>query len=375
MIFRNEEFEIDEASLLAWAEEWGISGNLRRKYILQRLIYADTVLSRGALRNDDLVNSYLWQIALKELDTIKNFRTRTSLAVMEDYIPANGHCRWKKREEALYKSFVEDDSGVFLLNLVEYYKRRGYGDFAFFPFFSWDNRLIPIKNPDLVKFSSLVGYEKQKEKICRNTQGFLQGKTANNVLLYGERGTGKSSTIKAVGTRYYAKGLRMVEVDRNNLSSLPELFRCLEGIALHFIVYIDDLSFDGDQSDFKTLKALLEGGLSKTGDNILIYATSNRRHLVKETWDDRKGEDVNVRENSDELLSLSHRFGLSIAYLNPDQEEFLNIVEHLASQRGLDIPNEVLRQEALVWVRWHHNFSGRTAVQFVNDLETRQGTI
>ncbi|MDO4541409.1 MAG: ATP-binding protein [Bacillota bacterium] len=376
MIFRNEEFEIDEGSLLAWAEEWGISGDLRKKYILQRLIYSDNVLSRGALRGDDLVNSYLWQIAVKELETIKNFRTRTGIAVMEDYIPANRRSRWKSREEALYNSFIDDDPGIFLLNLVEYYKKRGYGDFAFYPFFRWDKKtgLTPIKNPDLVKFRSLVGYQRQKAKICRNTEGFLKGAAANNVLLYGERGTGKSSTIKAVGTRYYAKGLRMVEVDRDNLEALPEIFRCLEDIALRFIVYIDDLSFDGDQNDYKTLKAVLEGGLTKTRHNILIYATSNRRHLIKETWDERKGEEVNVRENSDELLSLSHRFGLSIAYMNPDQEEFLNIVEHLAVERGLNIPCEVLRDEALLWVRWQHNLSGRTAVQFINDMEIRESS-
>ncbi len=372
MIFRNAEFEIEEGALLAWAEEWGISGDLRKKYILQRLIYADNVLSRGALRGDDLANSYLWQIAVKELETIKNFRTRTSIAVMEDYIPANGKSRWKKREEALYRSFLEDDAGIFLLNLVAYYQKRGYGDFAFYPFFRWDNALIPIKRPDLVKFHSLIGYEKQKSKICRNTEAFLRGATANNVLLYGERGTGKSSTIKAVGTRYYAKGLRLVEVERHNLASLPQICRYLEDIGLHFIIFIDDLSFDGDQSDFKNLKTVLEGGLAKTGDNILIYATSNRRHLVKETWADREGEDVNIRENTDEILSLSHRFGLSIAFLNPDQEEFLNIVERLAAARGLDMPPEDIRREALVWVRWQHNLSGRTAVQFVNDLEVRR---
>ena len=116
-----------------------------------------------------MANSYLWQIAVKELETIKNFRTRTSIAVMEDYIPANGKSRWKKREEALYRSFLEDDAGIFLLNLVAYYQKRGYGDFAFYPFFRWDNALIPIKRPDLVKFHSLIGYEKQKSKLCRNT--------------------------------------------------------------------------------------------------------------------------------------------------------------------------------------------------------------
>ncbi len=374
MIFRNEEFEIDDSSLLTWAEEWGISGDLRKKHLLQSLIYSDNVLSRGALRGDDLVNSQLWQIAVKELETIKRLSSHSGIAALEDYIPANSKCRWKKREEALFQSFLRDNPDIFLINLVEYYKKRGYGDFAFYPFFRWDNGLIPIKHPDLVKFSNLVGYERQKTKICRNTEGFLKGAAANNVLLYGERGTGKSSTIKAIGTRYYSKGLRLVEIERNNLPSLPALFRCLEDIALHFIVYIDDLSFDSEEGDYKTLKAFLEGGLSKTGDNVLIYATSNRRHLVRETWDERKGEEVNVRENSDEVLSLSHRFGLTIAYMNPDQEEFLNIVSHLAAGRGLRIPEDYLRQEALTWVRWQHNLSGRTAVQFINDLEVRDLT-
>lgn len=369
MIFSNEDFEIDEKNLLIWAEEWGISGDLRKKYLLQKLIYADTILSRSALRDENVAQSYLWQIAVKEIESFKSFRSRTSMAVMEDYIPANGNSLWKSRENALYQSFIEDDVGTFLLQLVEYYKKRGFGDFAFYPFFRWEDGLIPIKHPDLVKMGDLIGYEKQKKQISRNTEAFLQGARGNNVLLYGERGTGKSSTVKAVGTRYYPNGLRMIELERGNLDQLPKVFRYLEDIPLHFIVFIDDLSFDENQSDYKSLKAVLEGGLTKPQDNILIYATSNRRHLVKETWADRDGAEVNVRENADEMLSLSHRFGLSISFFNPDQEEFLAMVEAIALKRDLHIPQEKLREDALLWVRWQNNISGRTAVQFVNEME------
>ncbi|MEE0776311.1 MAG: ATP-binding protein [Bacillota bacterium] len=363
---------VEEDSLLRWAEAYGVNGDLRSRYAVYDMIMADTPFSRGALNGDDVEHSSLWDMALAELKALKQQGLPQWNAVLLNYRAASRNALWGEDEEALVTLLEGKDMEAFLVALVSYYRRHGFGDFAFYPFFRWsDGDIHAITHPDLVEMDTLLGYEDHKSQICRNTEAFLQGGHGNNVLLYGERGTGKSSTVKAVGTKYCSQGLRLVELDRGDLDSLGALCRCLEGIGLHFIICIDDLSFDDFETDYKSLKAVLEGSLAKQRDNILIYATSNRRHLIKETWSERQGGEINARENADEKMSLADRFGLAIAFLNPNQEEFLSMVADLARRRGLDIPADVLRREALIWEKWQHGPSGRTAVQFVNEMEGR----
>ena len=372
LLFINESAAPPNEDLVAWAETYGVKGDLRSRYTVFSMIMADTSLSRGALNGDDIEGSSLWEIALAELKTTKRRGFPQWESCFMNYRPASREMLWGEEEESLTALFEGKDMESFLNALVAYYRRRGFGYFAFYPFFRWErDRVFPIFHPDLVEMDTLLGYEDQKTQICRNTEAFLRGSHGNNVLLYGERGTGKSSTVKAVGTKYYREGLRLVELDRGDLTSLGALCRYLEGIGLHFIVCIDDLSFDDFETDYKSLKAVLEGSLTKQRDNVLIYATSNRRHLVKETWDERQGGEINARENADEKMSLSDRFGLSIAFLNPDQEEFLAMAADIARRRGLDIPWSELRRDALLWEKWQHGLSGRTAVQFVNEMECR----
>lgn len=371
MIFSEIGYKTEE-ELILWAEKWGIDGHLPLKCCLHQMIYSDNIFSRSAMKGYDLEQSSLWSLVVKEVDIIKKEASYKGKAFLEKYVPACGEKLWQKKEEQLFASFCNDSTVDFLKNLTDYYHIYGFGDYAFFPFFRWQDGLYPISHPDLVEMTALIGYEDQKKQICENTEGFLRGGRGNHVLLYGQRGTGKSSTIKALGRLYFEQGLRLVELDRSSLKELPSLCRYLEDLGLYFIIYIDDLSFEDTETDYKSLKAVLEGSLAAPSENILLYATSNRRHLIRETWQQRQDEEIHGRETEDEILSLSHRFGLSVSFFSPEREAFLAMVEDIAKRRNIHIDKEDLRREAILWTRWQQGLSGRTAVQFVNALEIRE---
>lgn len=357
-------------SLVRWAESQGIEGNLRLRYAL-RLLLGDHLFSRSVL-NGISGESSLYKMAKEETDNF--FALIFEWQEMDDvfcsYIPAQVTpiCH---EEAQLLEDIKNTDQAAFFEHLVAFYRCRGFGAFAFSPFFRWQNGLETVTDPDLVDMEQLVGSTDQKEILIRNTAAFLKGKRANNALLYGERGTGKSSMVKALGTMFFAQGLRLIELDKSDITALAEISAFVATVGLKFIVFIDDLSFENEETEYKEFKRILEGSLYRQPDNLLIYATSNRRHLLKEYWQDRAGEEVNARESRDEKLSLSSRFGLTVAFLSPDQEDFLAIVYDVAARRGLTISVESLKKEALQWEKWHHGRSGRSAVQFINDLETR----
>lgn len=215
----------------------------------------------------------------------------------------------------------------------------------------------------------LIGYESQKQILTKNTEAFLSGKKANNVLLYGDSGTGKSSSIKALLNEYYKDGLRMIEIYKHQFKYLPSIIQELQSRNYKFILFMDDLSFEEFEIEYKYLKAVIEGGLEKKPDNILIYATSNRRHLVKQTWSDRQDQDeVNINDAKQEKISLSSRFGVKILYTHPNRQNYLEIIDGLAKQYNLQIPQEELHQKALTWEIRYGGFSGRTAKQFINAM-------
>jgi predicted AAA+ superfamily ATPase len=228
--------------------------------------------------------------------------------------------------------------------------------------------------------ADLAGYENQRSVVIANTLRFVEGKPANNLLLHGDRGTGKSATIKAICSEYAEKGLRLVEVRKGDLFDLPQILDTFAARALHFIIFIDDLSFEGIDDSFTCLKALLEGGVETRPSNVVIYATSNRRHLIKERLADRPSlaqaaADINgeVRafETMQEQFSLADRFGLSLVFTAPSQEEYLAIAEHIARRRGLFPPagdTAAFRENALRWEKWFNGRSPRTAAQFVDWL-------
>ena len=235
---------------------------------------------------------------------------------------------------------------------------------------------LPINNMDRVMLDDLVGYEIQKKKLVDNTRAFVEGKKANNVLLFGDSGTGKSTSIKAIVNEFYKDGLRMIEIYKHQFQDLSNVIAAVKNRNYRFIIYMDDLSFEEFEVEYKFLKAVIEGGVETKPDNVLIYATSNRRHLIKETWNDRNDmEHDNGMHRSDtmqEKLSLVNRFGVTINYSRPSQKEYFEIVIQLARRAGIDLSDEELKAEANKWELAHGGISGRTAQQFVYYLEGMQ---
>ncbi len=256
--------------------------------------------------------------------------------------------------------------------LVNHYKEIGFGIFGHYAAVRWHREnsqgiLKGVENPDPIQLGDLVGLEREKNIVSENTEHFLAGLPSNNVLLYGNRGTGKSSMVKALLNSYVKKGLRLVEVAKNDLQDFSNICKRLEKEPFKFILFIDDLSFDDHEPEYKALKTLIEGGIQARPDNILVYATSNRKHLIKETHEERQSE-VHGRDVQEEKLSLSDRFGITVTFSPIDQVEYLEIVESLAAQRGLSINTEDLRQLALRWELMQNGRSGRTARQLIDKL-------
>ena len=230
--------------------------------------------------------------------------------------------------------------------------------------------IVPITNIAHVHLNDLVGYEIAKKKLIDNTEAFVNGKRANNCLLYGDAGTGKSSSIKAILNQYYDRGLRMIEVYKHQFKDLNEVISQIKNRNYKFIIYMDDLSFEEFEIEYKYLKAVIEGGLEKKPENVLIYATSNRRHLVRETFRDKadRDEELHTNDTVQEKLSLVARFGVTIYYGSPDKKEFQQIVRELARQNGIEMSEEKLLLEANQWELSHGGLSGRTAQQFIDYL-------
>lgn len=257
-------------------------------------------------------------------------------------------------------------------NFLEIYRERiaalhtkGFGIFAkYYAFSLKDGKLAPIKNPDPQRLSQLTGYEREREKIIANTVALLNDRPAPNALLYGDAGTGKSSTVKAIVNEYRGRGLRLIEMTKVQLGELPAVIEKIAGNPLKFIIFIDDISFSADDDNFSALKAVLEGTSAAKTSNMTIYCTSNRRHLVKESFSDRSGDDVHASDTREELVSLSERFGLKVAFLKPNKDTYLQIVESLAGQYGIECTPDLLsRAEAYALRR--SGRSGRAAKHFI----------
>jgi uncharacterized protein len=272
------------------------------------------------------------------------------------------------------KFAAAEDWGDCVGLLAEHFSRHGAGAFGRHRTFRWaEGRLRAVPEPDPVRLADLVGYERVREPLIRNTERFLAGLPAHHALLYGLPGTGKSSTVKAISNEYADRGLRLVEVAKEDLGSLPRVLGALRARAPRFVLFVDDLSFEEHEFEYKALKALLEGSVEEPPQNVRIYATSNRRNVIRERFSDREeggaGDDVHARDTMQEKLSLSARFGLRVTFPTPDQEQYLEIVAGLARRRGIEVPEGQLAERAILWDRWHAGRSGRTARQFVDELE------
>ena len=253
--------------------------------------------------------------------------------------------------------------------LTEFYRANGAGLFARHRAFLWeDGELYPVDSPDCPAADEMFGYELQRDQVIANTRAMLEGKLVNNVLLYGDPGTGKSATVKNLLTLPGFEALRLIEVQKEGLADMPRLIRTLAGRRPKFILFIDDLAFDQDDKTYSAMKTILEGGLERRPANVAIYATSNRRRLVRQTFSDRTGDEVDVMETIQEKTSLSDRFGLRIPYLALNKAEFLDLVESLAAQAGVTMDRDTLRADALKWEMRHPGRTPRTAKQFIASL-------
>lgn len=274
--------------------------------------------------------------------------------------------RWQAGECA--ESFKMFDGS--LKNVAAYYKQNGCGIFARYKAFIWrDGDIQPVLHHDKIDMDDFIGYERQRGEVIQNTKSFIEGKSCNNCLLYGDMGTGKSSTVKAIANWFRKDGLRIVEIPKERLIDFPLLVDKIAALPMKFIIFIDDLSFQKQDQSYTTLKAVLEGGLAARPKNALIYATSNRRHLVKESLSDRSwDDDVNTRDNMQESLSLSDRFGLKVCYSAPSKKEFVEIACKLAKDRGIDMSDEELALGAERFALIKGGRSPRCAKQYVESL-------
>lgn len=259
--------------------------------------------------------------------------------------------------------------------LAQFYREYGVGKFGLHKSFRIVHdgqgvQIVPILNITHVHLKDLVGYELPKKKLTDNTDAFVCGRKANNCLLFGDAGTGKSSCIKAVANEYYDKGLRIIEVYKHQFRDLNEVISRIKNRNYRFIIYMDDLSFEEFETEYKYLKAVIEGGLEKKPENVLIYATSNRRHLIRENYSDKEEvrQDMHTSDTVQEKLSLVYRFGVTIYFGAPDKKQFQGIVKTLAERHGLAIPEEELLAEANKWELSHGGLSGRSAQQFIDYL-------
>lgn len=272
---------------------------------------------------------------------------------------------------------AEDEQAVFQV-VTAFYKNFGVGLFGLNKVFRLAGTgdplvLLPISNTVDVRLHDLIGYERQKEQLVANTEAFIHGGKANNLLLYGDSGTGKSTCVKAILNEYHLHGLRIIELYKHQLQSLSAVISLIKNRNYRFIIFMDDLSFEDFETEFKHLKAVIEGGMEVTPDNVLIYATSNRRHLIRETWADRgasaSANDIHYTDTVEEKISLVNRFGVTIRFDRPGRDDYLQIVQGIASRYPqIRLSGEDLTAAALQWAQWHGNLSGRRAQQFINHL-------
>lgn len=250
---------------------------------------------------------------------------------------------------------------------------HGYGIFAkYSTFIICDGALVPVKHPDAISVEELGGYQKERQAVIDNTLALVEGRPAANTLLYGDAGTGKSSTVKAVANQFRERGLRLIELKKNQLHEIPHLVDQLSKNPLKFILFIDDLSFTKNDDDFAALKAILEGSVSARANNLAVYATSNRRHLIKESFSDRDGDEVHANDTLEELISLSDRFGLTITFQKPQKKVYLEIVHDLALRYGIMMPLEQLDIQAEAFALKRGGRSARAAKQFIESLKAKE---
>lgn len=380
--------------LLMLATDYGFDDNLWHNYLTFYIIMNENPFSLVTEKTDVKPGSVNHLVEndfriLKELFDY-DFSTLEHELGIESFSVFSNYNSVKKNQQMYNRNVSEKvrrlskeleaaaDEKEFFNVITNFYKAYGVGMFGLNKAFRIeenginDIQFVPINNMDEVVLDDLIGYEYQKQQLVANTESFVAGKKANNVLLFGDSGTGKSTSIKAIVNQYYDSGLRMIEIYKHQFRYLSKIIASIKNRNYRYIIYMDDLSFEEHEIEYKFLKAVIEGGVETKPDNILIYATSNRRHLIKETWNDRNDQTNNDdRHHSDtveEKLSLVHRFGMTISYTKPMQKEYIEIVLELAKRAGITMPEEDIVSQAKIWEMEQGGLSGRTAQQFIYHL-------
>ena len=348
-----------EAALFEHTTNWG-------SYLSAAVLEAETVCVRQA------ASGTLAPALQTALDSELAFLQALCGLTLDELLVAAGSATGQAQELAFLPRW--ETSGIDLpaayAQRMSEVGKKGYGMFAKHHVFTVENgQLVPVKYPDPQRLSELPGYEKEREKVIANTKALLAGMPANNVLLYGDAGTGKSSAVKAIANEFAPEGLRLVEVKKNQLYQIPDLMDKLAANPLKFILFIDDLSFTANDDNFAALKARLEGSVGGRAKNIAVYATSNRRHLIKETLTDRTGDDIHEADTRQELMSLSARFGLTVTFQRPEKARFETILAELAKQHGIDMPMDQLLVKAEAFAIRAGGRSPRVAKQFIEQCE------
>ncbi|WP_330641756.1 ATP-binding protein [Cuneatibacter sp. NSJ-177] len=310
------------------------------------------------------------ELGTQEFGVLKNYRSATGISKV-----FNARIRDRIEELSIHLANTKSPD-EFLDCVTQFYKEFGVGKYGLHKAFKVEHveggqaHILPITKTEHVRLSDLVGYELQKKRLIENTEAFVAGKKANNCLLFGDAGTGKSSSIKAILNEYYDQGLRMIEIYKHQFQDLTSVIAQIKNRNYKFIIYMDDLSFEDFEVEYKYLKAVIEGGLERRPENVLIYATSNRRHLIRERFTDKREADDELHSSDtvQEKLSLAYRFGVTIYYGMPDKKQFQHIVKTLAARSDLSLSEEELFHEANIWELQHGGMSGRTATQFITYL-------
>lgn len=342
------------------AEIYRHGGNLTE--LVQKLVFADeNVYIKGVAKGEE-VNPHIVTATERELNIFSEFAALTA----EDFAENMGV---SLADIPTFDSFNADMGALYQKRLREIGK-YGYGIFSSYCMFrmSDDKQIEPIVSADKIDINDFIGYETERRQVLDNTCAFIEGRPAANTLLCGDAGTGKSSTVKAMVNHFFKEGLRLIELRKDQLRLLPEVMGRISGNPLKFIIFIDDLSFNKNNDDFSMLKAALEGSASATADNAVIYATSNRRHIIKESFGDRDGDDVHRNDTLQETLSLSERFGLTVLFTKPNKQLYLQIVKELAAREGLSIEEKELELKAEEFALRKGSRSARGAEQFINSL-------
>jgi predicted AAA+ superfamily ATPase len=369
-------------------------GNPWQNHLLDSVLTDENVFSFQAdsARIGNLGLSLVQQVE-EDLRKLRKFylpETSHILSALRQVSPEGSWVSWDQFHHRVVENNPEESAGTSLKRhlhatsdwsscvdrLADFYFSTGVGIFSQFRAFRWkpgvpQGLLEGIESVDPIRLEDLVGCDDQKDWLIRNTTHFLAGLPANNVFVYGDRGTGKSSVIKALLHHFALEPLRMLEISREDLTDLPIVMKMLRSRRDYFIVFIDDLSFEEGETQYKTLKAVLEGGLESRPPNVLIYATSNRRHLIREYFSDREAfetGEVRHQDTLQEKISLADRFGIQLVFIAPDQPQYLAIVASMAERRGIKIRPDELNRKALEWAQLHNGRSGRSARQFMDFL-------